>query len=110
MIIQKQESFMKNGYNIQWTDNAINELKETIHYLQEKWTEKELKNLAIELEKTTLLIAKNPFLFQESEFKKTIRRVVVLKHNTLYYRINSDKIQILSFFLNKQNPKKRKLK
>jgi plasmid stabilization system protein ParE len=88
---------MKNGDNIQWTDNAINELKETIHYLQEKWTVKELKSLAIELEKTTLLIAKNPFLFQESEFKKTIRRVVVLKHNTLCYRITGDNIQFLSF-------------
>jgi len=97
MIIQKHESFMKNGDNIQWTDNAINELKETIHYLQEKWTVKELKSLAIELEKTTLLIAKNPFLFQESEFKKTIRRVVVLKHNTLCYRITGDNIQFLSF-------------
>ena len=101
---------MKNGYEIHWTDNALIELEKTILYLQANWTDKEIRNLAIEIEKTTLLIAKNPFLFPESIFKRTIRKAVILSHNSMYYRTTENRIEILSFFLNKQNPKKRKLK
>ena len=48
---------MKNGYEILWTDNALKELQKTVEYLQENWTEKELKNLASNLDKTLNLIS-----------------------------------------------------
>lgn len=101
---------MKSGYKILWTDNALQELEATLNYLQEKWTLKELKNLAVALEKTLQLIAQNPYIFQASVEKKEIRRAVVLNLNTLYYRISENRIEILSFFSNRQSPKKRKLK
>ena len=101
---------MKNGYKILWTNHALKELEDTISYLEEKWTDKELQNLAIKMEETLLLISHNPNLFQVSEVKKDIHRVVILTHNTLYYRVNNNQIEIISFFSNRQNPKKRKLK
>ena len=100
---------MANGYKILWTDFALSELEKTIEYLEENWTERELRNLAIEIEETLNLLSHNPNLFQKSDIKKEIRRVVVAKHNTLYYRINNNSIEIISFFSNRQNPKKRKL-
>ena len=100
---------MANGYKILWTDFALSELEKTIEYLEENWTERELRNLAIEIEETLNLLSHNPNLFQKSDIKKEIRRVVVAKHNTLYYRINNNSIEIISFFSNRQSPKKRKL-
>jgi plasmid stabilization system protein ParE len=100
---------MKNGYKILWTDNALKELEKTIEYLEENWTDKELRNLAESLEETISLISQNPQIFQASEKKKDIRRAVILSLNTLYYRVSEDKVEILSFFGNRQNPKKRKL-
>ncbi|MCF8430043.1 MAG: type II toxin-antitoxin system RelE/ParE family toxin [Bacteroidia bacterium] len=100
---------MKNGYNIFWTDFALKELENTIEYIEQNWSEKELKNLAEKLEETLNLISKNPDIFQVSEFKKDVRRVVVLKFNTIYYRLNNNQIEILSFFSNRQDPKKIKL-
>lgn len=100
---------MKNGYNIFWTDFALKELENTIEYIEQYWSEKELKNLAEKLEETLNLISKNPDIFQVSEFKKDVRRVVVLKFNTIYYRLNNNQIEILSFFSNRQDPKKIKL-
>ena len=101
---------MKNGYKVFWTDFALKELETTIEYLEENWTEKELHNLALKLEEILSLISQNPNLFQSSEIKKNIRRVVVLSNNTLYYRFINNQVEILSFFSNRQNPKKRKFK
>ncbi len=101
---------MKNGYKILWTDNALKELEKTIEYLEENWTEKELQSLALQLEETLMLVSQNPNLFQVSDIKKEIRRVIILSHNTLYYRIGDTHIEIISFFSNRQSPKKRKLK
>jgi plasmid stabilization system protein ParE len=101
---------MKNGCKILWTDNALKELENTIEYLEKNWTDRELRNLALKLEETLSYISQNPNLFQPSDVKKEIRRVVILTHNTLYYRVNKDQIEILSFFSNRQSPKKRKLK
>ena len=55
---------MKSGYEILWTDNALKGLSKTILYLEENWTEKELENLATQLEQTLKLISQNPYLFQ----------------------------------------------
>lgn len=99
---------MKNGYKIQWTSNALNELSQTIEYLKENFTEKEIKKLALKVENTTKLIAQNPDIFPKSDLKK-IYKAVILKYNTLYYRINGNNVEILSFFSNRQHPAKRKI-
>lgn len=38
---------MENGYKILWTDNALVELKQTIDYLKQNWSEKEINKLAV---------------------------------------------------------------
>ena len=101
---------MKDGYKILWTDFALKELENTIEYLEENWTEKELQNLALNIEETLKLISQNPELFQGSEIKKDLRRAIILSHNTMYFRVKNNQIEIISFFSNRQNPKKRKLK
>ena len=99
---------MKNGYKTHWTPNALKGLTKTIEYLQKNFTEKEIEKLALKIEETVQLISQNPELFQKSE-TKNIRRAVVLKFNTVYYRIKNNKIEILSFFSNRQNPDKNKV-
>ena len=100
---------MKSGYKILWTDHALSELKNTIEYLEENWTKRELKNFSQELDHTIELISKNPELFQNSKKKKNVRRAVVARFNNLYYRLNEDSIEILSFFSNRQDPDKIKI-
>ncbi|WP_298148825.1 type II toxin-antitoxin system RelE/ParE family toxin [Flavobacterium sp.] len=89
---------MKSGYKILWTDFALKELEQTFRYLEENWSETELRNLATNIEEKLVLIAQNPYLFQESEFKKGIRRVIILKYNTLYYRFSNEQVEIIAFF------------
>ena len=99
---------MKSGYKIQWTEFALDELDKTIKYLQENFTDKEIKKLALKIESVLELISINPFLFQKAEDKE-VYRVVILKYNTLYYRIKEKDVEILSFFSNRQKPNRNKL-
>ncbi len=88
---------MKNGYKIHWTDNALNELQKTITYLEENFSDKEIKKLSAKIENTVELISINPNIFQLSDIKGVFK-VVVLKYNTLYYRIRGNRVEILSIF------------
>ena len=99
---------MESGYEILWTDHALDELAVTYEYLKINFTEKELKKLSTEIDKTLDLISKNPGLFPMSE-SQGIRSVIIKKFNTMYYREKLKTVEILSFFSNRQNPDKRKL-
>ncbi len=62
--------------------------------------------MSLEIERTVKLISENPDLFPLSS-KKNIRRAVLKKLNTIYYRVqNEDSIEITSFFSNRKNPSK----
>lgn len=99
---------MKSGYKIHWTPNALSELAETIAYLENNFTEREISKLARKIEEVVQLIKQNPGLFQKSN-KKNIHQVPVLKFNTMYYRINGKKIEIVSFFSNRKNPNQKEV-
>lgn len=98
---------MKSGYKIVWTENALQELQTTIEYLELEFSEKELSRLAQKIEDITGLISKNPQLFSKSS-STDIFRVTILRFNTLYYRVQENTIEILSFFSNRQSPQKKK--
>ena len=100
---------MKSGYNVLWTDHAISELEETIHYLEKNWTQKEIRKFFTKLDRTIDLISTNPIVFPESFEKKGVRKAVVEKHNNLYYRITGNSIEILSLFSNRKNPETKRI-
>lgn len=99
---------MKSGYKLLWTANAIKELSDTFSYLETNFSFKELNQLANKLENISELISKNPNIFPISK-KNNVHRVVILKYNTMYYKVENENIIILSFFSNRQSPSKRKL-
>ena len=99
---------MEKGFEILWTDFALEELSETVGYLEREFSQKEIDILGDEIERITSIISQNPNIFPLSD-RLQIRKVVILKFNTLYYRIMNEKVEILSFFSNRQSPEKKKL-
>ena len=96
---------MGNGYDIFWTSHALIELTETFSYLEKNFPSSVSKELAQSLDRVLKLIASQPTTFSLSDFTG-IRKVVIKKFNTLYYRQKEDRIEIISFFSNRQNPDK----
>ena len=99
---------MEKGFEILWTDLALEELSETVEYLKREFSQKEIDILGDEIERISSITSQNPNIFPNSDRLKT-RKAVILKFNTLYYRIMNDKIEIVSFFSNRQSPDKMKL-
>lgn len=99
---------MKSGYSVSWTPNALNELKKTIQYLEKNFAEREIKKLARKIDSFTEIISQNPQIFPKSD-SKNIHKAVILKFNTMYYRVKNNRVEILSFFSNRQSPDKRKV-
>jgi plasmid stabilization system protein ParE len=98
------ERFMKNTYKLIWSDEALNNLKGIIDYLENKWTRREIKKFAQLLDKQLGLIEENPFLFAESVKSNGLRKSVLSRQITLYYRIINYEIRIIALFDNRQNP------
>jgi plasmid stabilization system protein ParE len=99
---------MASGFKILWTDHALSELSETVKHLEENWTDKELIQFANAVDNTVEIISRHPEIFPTSIKKRKIRRAVVDKNNTIFYRIVKDSIQILSIFGTRQDPAKMK--
>ncbi len=97
---------MKNTYKLIWSDEALNNLKGIIDYLESRWTRKQIKKFAQLLDKQMKLIDDNPFLFAESDKSNGLRKSVLSKQTTIYYRILNNEIRIISLFDNRQNPNK----
>lgn len=97
---------MKSGYKVVWTDHALDELRQTVSYLEENFSEREIQRLATKIESTLTLIATQPAMFPESPSRKGVRRAIILRFNSLYYRVKHRQIEILSFFSNRQDIKK----
>lgn len=93
---------------ISWTPTARKTYFKVLEYLDEAWTQREIQNFVERTEKVLKLIAKDSEMFEASRMKKNIRKGLITKHNTLYYRIRSRKqeIELITFWDNRQNPEK----
>ena len=97
---------MENTYKLIWSEEALNNLKGIIDYLENKWTKREIKKFAQLLNRQFELIEGNPFLFAESDKSNGLRKSVLSSQTTIYYQIVDFEIRIITLFDNRQNPNK----
>lgn len=97
---------MENTYKLIWSDEALSNLKNILVYLEENWTQKEIKKFAVLLDRQLIRIQNNPSLFAESSNRSQIRKSVLTKQVSIYYRISENEIHLISLFDNRQNPEK----
>ena len=97
---------MENTYKIVWSDEALSNLKNILTYLENNWSKKEINKFATLLDRQLNRIQNNPFLFAESESRSTIRKSVLTKQVSIYYRIKNKTVELISLIDNRQNPKK----
>ncbi len=96
-----------NRYVI-WSSLADDDLSKVLEYLDEKWGMKVVNDFLDIVDHVLSQIILNPKQFSVINKKSKIRKCVVTKHNSLYYRIRKDSIEILRIYDTRQDPHKLK--
>ena len=93
---------------ISWTPTARISYFNVLDHLAENWTIREVESFINEVESLLTKIANNPEMFQASGKKKNVRKGLITKHNTLYYRIKPRKkeLELITFWDSRQDPGK----
>jgi plasmid stabilization system protein ParE len=99
---------MTSTYKLIWSDEALNNLKSIISYLENNWTEKEISKFVRKLDHQLELIAQNPRLFPKVDNSKA-RKSVLSKQISIFYSIAKREINILFIHDSRKNPDMLKL-
>jgi len=96
---------MISSYSIIWSPRAKITFANTLEYLNEEWT---IKEIAAFIERTEIVlqhISNNPLLYSYSK-AADVHKCVVVKQVSLFYRVRADHIELLVFWDNRQNPER----
>jgi plasmid stabilization system protein ParE len=89
-----------------WSPLAEKDLDQTRAYLMEHWN-KDVTNAFLDIiENLISQISKNPKQFPLIHKSKEIRKCVLTRQNTLFYRFSKGEITVLRIFDSRQNPDK----
>ena len=94
------------AYEIVWLPKAEERFDEILLYLERNWEEKVIRSFIQNTEEKLAQVKQRPKMFRRSP-SKNIHEVLITKHNLLLYRIKGNKIELLTFFDTRQNPKKK---
>jgi hypothetical protein len=99
---------MDSDTEIIWSSKARITFFGVLDYLDKNWTRKEMIQFNLKTQIIINAIRKNPGIFPASVKFKEVRRAIIDKNNSLFYKIDDhpQKIYLLTFFDNRQNPVK----
>jgi plasmid stabilization system protein ParE len=86
-----------------WTDDAEADLIENLNYLIKEWSEKSASNLIKEIDAVIEMIQINTELYTLTEIP-SVRKAVIRKQISLYYKIDGSKLYVLRIWNNYKNP------
>lgn len=84
---------------------ALRKLDILLDYLEKEWSNKVKHEFIQKLDKSLSQIQKLPDSFPESEMIKGLRKCVVTKQTTIFYKYSETTIDVVTIFDNRQNPK-----
>ena len=94
-----------------WSARARITFFKVLDYLEKNWSQKEIIQFYNRTEIVLRTIQMNPGIFPVSHRNKQLRRTLIDKNNSFFYQVDSytNKIYLLTFFDNRQNPKNLKI-
>jgi plasmid stabilization system protein ParE len=93
-------------YKVFWTPEAEDTFNQNILYLQYKWNEAVIENFIAKTEEAIDTIRANPLLFPLINKKKRVHKCLVVRQVSLYYRVVENRIYLITFWNNYQDPDK----
>jgi plasmid stabilization system protein ParE len=89
---------------IKWSPLAESDFSNILSYLNQNWEKKVAANFIDLTDSIIFQISKNPKQFPFINKRKGIRKCVLTKHNSLFYRDKRSAIEILRIYDTRQDP------
>lgn len=93
---------------IYWSKRADNKFDKIISYIEKEWGEVVARAFVKKVYDFLDILVEFPEIGSMEHADREIRGFVIVKQLTLFYKIKEDKIILLNFFDNRQNPKRKK--
>lgn len=88
---------------IRWTKEAISTYFNSLDYLKENWSEKEVDNFIKRVRKVISYISIQPYQYK-AHSPNSIRKALVTKQCSLFFLVKQTEILLITFWDNRQNP------
>jgi plasmid stabilization system protein ParE len=96
------------AYEVIFSDELFEKLNVIIYYLENNWSKEVAETFLRTFYRRVDNLAYNPKAGIKTLKNPSVRKFVITKHNTLYYEIHENRIELLTIFFNVQNPKRNK--
>jgi plasmid stabilization system protein ParE len=93
---------------IEWSRSADKKFDTIIEYLQKEWGEKSVNTFVKKVYDFLDILVEFPNIGTPEDKTKNIFGFVVVSQITIFYRIKSNRIILLNFFDNRQDPNKKR--
>jgi plasmid stabilization system protein ParE len=88
-----------------WSPAAEKDAEQILDFINTKWSKRVAAKFLNKLDDNILLISEDPKLFPIIEDNLGVRKCVLTKQNSLFYRVSDETIEIIRLFDTRQNPK-----
>jgi len=92
------------GKPVKLSSRAEDDFACILEYLNNQWNASVASDFILKVDKCIALIQQNTKQFPFLNKKFQIRKCVVTKHNSIFYRDTKSRIEILRLYDNRQNP------
>jgi plasmid stabilization system protein ParE len=96
-------------HQIIWSPRSRQDYIELMEYLIDKWGLQSAKKVNAHLMAQLDRISQKPELYQRSGKHQDIRRCVLSRQTSLYYRVQGDRIELITLIDNRKHPKRKRL-
>jgi len=93
-----------------WSPLSEDDFEKILNYLESEWDMNVVVKFIDLVDALLIQIASNPRQYPLIHKKYNIRKCVITKHNTLYYRNRRRHIELLRIYDNRQDPENLKFK
>ena len=93
---------------VRFSELAKNQLDELFDFLELKWPLEVKLKFIDKLDYAMKIISTFPVAFPISKARPGLHKYIITPHNTIFYRVKPNIIEIVMIFDNRQNPEKLK--
>ena len=86
-----------------WSKRAKKSFDNIVDFTEENWSEKSAEKFVRKTEHILMLLSQNPKIFIEVD-KKNIRKGIITKQTSVFYKIYNQHIRIVTYQDNRRNP------